>query len=262
MIFVDSHCHLNFPDFQNDFDAVLERSKNASVRYHLTIGTKYFDMPALIDLCQSHPRIFCSVGVHPHEAAGFVNCSLKDKIIDYTKNPKVVAIGETGLDYFYETSPKNDQQAVFEEHIVAAEETSLPLIVHTRDADEDTLSLLNPYKGKITGVFHCFTGNLSLAKAALDMGFFISFSGIITFKKAEILKEVVKTIPLDRLLIETDAPYLAPTPHRGKRNEPSYVVHVAECIAELLNLPLSTVANQTTKNFFTLFSKTQPYESI
>lgn len=255
-MYIDSHCHLNYPDFQNDFDDMLTRAKESNVDYLLSICTKLPEFASIHKLAQDHDHIFCTVGVHPHEAEKEHNLEA-ETIIDYTKNDNVVGIGETGLDYYYENSPKQDQKRCFKEHIYASQETQLPIIVHTRDADDDTISLLEEgYKQKaFPGLIHCFSTTEKLAFAALDLGFYISISGIITFKKAQTIRDIVKKIPLDRLLIETDSPYLAPVPNRGKRNEPSFVKYVADEIAQLKNLSSREIGEITSQNFFDLFTK-------
>ncbi|MEZ0223495.1 MAG: TatD family hydrolase, partial [Alphaproteobacteria bacterium] len=205
----------------------------------------------------AYPFINCTVGTHPHHAAEAGEINIKrEEIVAFTKDPKVAGIGETGLDYYYKHSPPEEQQRVFATHVEAAGETGLPLIIHTRDADDDTIKVMREAgQGKVGGVMHCFSGGRKLADESLALGFHISFSGIITFKKAEELRDVVKHVPMDRILVETDSPYLAPVPHRGKRNEPAFVVHTAQMVAELKGITAETVANQTTENFFKLFGK-------
>jgi TatD DNase family protein len=201
------------------------------------------------------PFMNCTVGTHPHHAQDELDVTAA-QLVALTKNEKVAGIGETGLDYYYEHSPPPEQQQIFARHIEAALETDLPLIIHTRDADEDTVRIMRDAgQGKARGVMHCFSGGRELAEKSLELGFYISFSGIVTFKKAEELREVVKHVPLDRILVETDSPYLAPIPHRGKRNEPAFVVHTARQVAELKGISPEELAKRTTENFFRLFDR-------
>lgn len=251
---VDSHCHLNFPEFKDDLSEVLERAKTMGVTTFLTVNTKLTDALELQKITDTYPRVFCSVGVHPHDAADYASTDLIDRIKGLTSHPKVVALGETGLDYHYEYSPRAQQIEAFKIHLETGLALDLPIIVHTREADADTLNCLNDYPDS-RGVFHCFTGGTQMAQGGLDRGYFISFSGIITFKKSEELREVVKYVPLDRMLVETDAPFLAPLPHRGKRNEPGFTRHTAEMIAEIKGISLTEVAEVTTRNFYTLFNR-------
>jgi len=255
---VDSHCHLDFPDYAGKVDEVMARAKAAGVGVCLSIGTELKRFPGVRAVAEKFPNVWCSVGVHPHEAEK----ELQDDeaaLIREAAHPKVVGIGETGLDYYYEHSPRLPQQQNFRAHIAAARQTGLPVIVHTRDADDDTIDILRDEMGKgaFTGLIHCFTGTQKLADAALEMGFYISVSGIATFKNSTALRDVIKTVPLERLLVETDAPFLAPVPYRGKTNEPAFVVHTAKMLAELKGVPESQLAQATTENFFRLFSKVQ-----
>jgi TatD DNase family protein len=253
---VDSHCHLEYDSLAADADGVMARAKAAGVGVCLTIGTKLSKFPTTLSVAQRYTHIWCSVGVHPHEAAVE---SLTDSgaLIERTRHPKVVGIGETGLDYYYDHSPRDAQAANFRIHIDAARQTGLPLIVHTRDAEDDTIAILREEmdKGAFTGVLHCFTGTKKLAQAGLALGLTISASGIITFKNSEDLRAVFRDVPLDRLLVETDAPYLAPLPHRGKRNEPAFVAHTAAALAALKGVTPDELARATTDNFFRLFTK-------
>ncbi|MDE1152201.1 MAG: TatD family hydrolase [Micavibrio sp.] len=255
---VDSHCHLDYPDFEAEgVPEVVGRAKAAGVGHFLTICTEIAKFPQILKVAEAFSFIDCTVGTHPHHAAdaGEINVS-REEIVTLTKNPKVVGIGETGLDYYYDHSPREEQQRVFATHIEAALETDLPLVIHTRDADDDTIRLMTDVgQRKARGVMHCFSGTKYLAEASLDLGFYVSFSGIVTFKKSEELREIARTVPLDRILVETDSPYLAPMPHRGKRNEPAFVVHTAQLVAELKGVSLEDLAAQTTQNFFTLFNK-------
>jgi len=253
---VDSHCHLDFPDYAGTVDAVLDRARAAGVGVCVSIGTELKRFPGVKAVAERFPDVWCSVGVHPHESEKEL---LDDAavLIAEAAHPKVVAIGETGLDYYYEHSPRDPQKRNFRSHIAAARATGLPVVVHTRDADDDTIAILREEmdKGAFTGLIHCFTGTQRLADAALEMGLYISVSGIATFKKSGALRDVIATVPLDRLLVETDAPYLAPVPHRGKTNEPAFVVHTAHMLADLKGISPDELAAATTENFFRLFSK-------
>ncbi len=257
-IFVDSHCHLNYDDFKDDFADVLVRAKNAGVGTLLTINTKLHEAPGLIKIAETYPQIWASVGVHPHEVESEGVPSV-DQLRQLIQHPKVVALGETGLDYFYEHSPRDLQQQSFRNHIRLAKETSLPLVIHSRMAEDDILRILDEEQIQDLprpGVIHCFSGTREFAEETLKRGFYISISGIVTFKKAEDLREIVKDVPVNRLLVETDAPYLAPIPFRGKRNEPAYVAHTAQQVADIKDIPLADLAQITTQNFLDLFWKT------
>ena len=256
--YIDSHCHLDFPDFEAELDAIIERARSLGVTHMTTIGTTLKKIDRVIQIAESYPFIYASAGIHPHDAEAEFDVTYDD-LAKLAKHPKVIGIGETGLDYFYEHSPKDKQQELFRLHIQVARDFGLPLIVHTRDADHDCLRILQEemQKGAFKGLIHCFTASQDFAMEVLKLGFYISISGIVTFKKATDLHESVRNIPLNRLLIETDSPYLAPIPHRGKRNEPSFVIHVAEAIAELKDCSLPEVAQVTTQNYFDLFQKAQ-----
>jgi len=253
---VDSHCHLDFPELSKDASAVVERARNAGVGHMLTISTKLTAFDGVLAMAERFDNVSCSVGIHPHEAATEPQTDV-EKLTTLAKHPKVVAFGETGLDFFYEHSPLAEQEQSFRVHLAASRAAGLPTIVHTRDADAETAAILKDEMGKgaFTGVIHCFSSGLELAKQALDLGFYISISGIVTFKKAEELRETVKHVPLERLLVETDSPYLAPVPHRGKSNEPAFVTHTAAVVAELKGVTREELAARTTENFFRLFSK-------
>jgi len=254
---VDSHCHLDFPDFSDDkLEQVLNRAKTANVRHMLTISTRLNTFANIQKIAEKYAHIYCSVGIHPHNADEESDATTAD-LITLSKAEKVIGIGETGLDYFYEHSPKDIQVKQFRNHIAAARDTGLPIIVHTRDADDDTVEILaDEYKkGPFKGLIHCFSSTQELAEKVLDMGFYISVSGIATFKKADDLRETLSKIPLNRLLVETDAPYLAPMPMRGKPNEPAFTAFTAAKLADIKNTDIDDVARQTTENFFTLFSK-------
>ena len=253
---VDSHCHLDFPDFAEEVEEVVARAGRAGVGLMVTISTRLERFDAVLALAERFPQVYCSVGVHPHEAASDWRADA-EALVSRARHPKVVGIGETGLDYYYEHSPRQAQQDSFRAHIAAARETGLPLLVHTRDADADTAAMLaeEHAKGPFPGLIHCFSSGQQLADKALELGFYISFSGILTFKKADALRAVAKAVPLERLLVETDAPYLAPVPMRGKRNEPAFVVHTAREAAAVRGLEEAALAQVTTDNFFRLFSK-------
>ncbi|MDX1711146.1 MAG: TatD family hydrolase [Rhodovibrionaceae bacterium] len=253
---VDSHCHLDYLAHDGDLDEVIARARRADVGTMVTICTKLSEFEPVQAIAEAHENIWCSVGVHPHEAGG-EGVSSPDRLIELAQGAKVVGIGESGLDYFYDNSPREAQRESFRQHIRAARETGLPLIVHTRDADDDTVAILREEHadGSFPGLIHCFTAGAGLARAALDIGFSISVSGIITFKKAEDLRRTVSEVPLERLLVETDAPYLAPVPKRGKRNEPAFVGHTAAALADLKGVSVESLTQTTTENFFRLFTK-------
>jgi len=251
---VDSHCHLDYPDLQKDFSGVMARAKSAGVETMLAIGTKLRDFDAVRAIAEANDNVFCTVGIHPHEAANEQTAA--DALIALTKHPKIVGIGETGLDYFYEKSPREAQAENFRAHMRAAHASGLPLVVHTRDADADTADLLDWAHRELPGtigVLHCFTSSLALAQKAIGLGYYISISGIVTFKNAEDLRATVRALPLERLLVETDSPYLAPVPKRGKPCEPSYVLHTATFVAELKGVGLPELAKTTSDNFYRLF---------
>jgi TatD DNase family protein len=253
---VDSHCHLDYLERDGEIEPVVARALQAGVGTLVTICTKLSEFDRIEAIARRFPRVFCSVGVHPHEA-GKEGQETPDRLIELAGHDKVVGIGETGLDYFYEHAPRAAQLVSFRAHIAAARETGLPLIVHARDADDDTVAVLQEEyaKGAFPGVIHCFTAGPALAKAALEIGFYISLAGIVTFKSAEALRETVRAVPLDRILVETDSPYLAPVPKRGKTNEPANVVYTAEALAALREVPADAFADLTTENFFRLFSR-------
>lgn len=254
---VDSHCHLDYLEREGeDLEEVVGRARRAGVGRLVTISTKLSEFERVRAIAERLEAVYCSVGVHPHEA-GEEGQGGPERLLELAGHPKVVGIGETGLDYFYEHSPREAQQRSFRAHIAAARESGLPLIVHARDADADTVTILQEEhaRGPFPGVIHCFTAGPALAEAALGIGFSISLAGVLTFKKAEELRETVRRVPLERLLVETDSPYLAPVPKRGKRNEPAYVVHTAEALADLKGVSAAALAEATTANFFRLFTK-------
>ena len=256
---VDSHCHLDFPELSSDATGVVARARNAGVGHMLTISTKLTAFEGVLAIAERFDHVSCSVGIHPHEAAAEPATDV-DKLLALARHPKVVAFGETGLDFYYEHSPRAEQEASFRVHIAAAQESQLPVIVHTRDADAEMAAILKEEAAKrpFPGVIHCFSSGRELAETALELGLYLSFSGIVTFKKADALREVVRATPLERILVETDSPYLAPVPHRGKTNEPAYVVHTAAMVAGLKGCSQTELAQATTANFFRLFAKAKP----
>jgi TatD DNase family protein len=253
---VDSHCHLDSPEFADDMDGIVARADEAGVKYMLSICTYVTKFDQVLAVAQRYDNVFCTVGIHPHNTEKEPEVSPKH-LIHLADHDKVIGFGETGLDYHYNKSPRDIQKRQFKSHIEASRELGLPLIVHTRNADDDMAKTLKEEtaKGAFRGLLHCFSSSRALAKTALDLGFYLSISGIVTFKKADDLRDIVKYAPLDRLLIETDAPYLAPVPMRGKVNEPAFTRYTAEKVAETKGLSIEDVAHATTKNFFTLFSK-------
>lgn len=261
MTLIDSHCHLDFPDFADEREAVIVRARAAGIAGMLTICTKLSAFPDILALADSHPGIWCSVGVHPHEAEGADGIEAA-RIIAETGHPKVIGIGEAGLDFYYEHSPRAVQERVFRAHIAAARETGLPLIVHSRDADGEMVRILDEEqgKGRFPGLIHCFSSGPAVAETALHHGMYVSFSGIVTFKNAAAVREVALRVPEDRLLVETDAPYLAPVPVRGKRCEPAFTAHTAGFVAGLRAITPERLAEITTDNFFTLFNKAKRNE--
>ncbi len=255
-VLVDSHCHLDFPDFSSELDQVVARATVAGIGHMLTICTRVRQFDRIAALATRFDTVTCSVGTHPHNASEELGITSQE-IVALSDHPRVVAIGESGLDYFYDKAKRDDQHAGFRIHIAAAREAGLPLVIHTRDADEDTRKLLEDEmaRGAFPAVLHCYTGGLALAEAAIDMGLYVSFSGILTFPKSDALRKVAASLPLDRLLVETDAPYLAPQPYRGKRNEPSFVQHTAKTLADVKGATADEIARVTTANFFRLFTK-------
>ncbi|BBK31963.1 TatD DNase family protein [Stella humosa] len=255
---VDSHCHLDFEDFAAERDAVIDRARAAGVGTMLTIGTKLSEFDQVRAIAEAYPDIWCSVGIHPHEAETEADIDAAG-LVALARHPRVVGIGECGLDFFYDHSPRDRQEAVFRVHADAARRTGLPLIVHSRDADDEMIRVLQEesHGGALKGVLHCFSSGRLLAEEAVKLGFYISFSGILTFKKAEELREIARDLPADRLLVETDAPYLAPIPHRGKRNEPAFVASTAAKLAGIRGLSVAEVEALTTENFFRLFDRAQ-----
>src|SRR6266849_6333776 len=253
---VDSHCHLDFADFAAERDAVIERARTAGVGTMVTICTRLDEFPGVRAIAEAYDDIWCSVGAHPHEAADHA-ATRATELVALAAHPRVVGIGETGLDYHYDHSSREVQARVFRTHIAAARESGLPLIIHAREADDDIARILHEEHAE-AGVLHCFSSGRGLAEAALDLGFYISISGIVTFRNAEDLRAIVRDVPLERLLVETDAPYLAPVPYRGRRNEPAYVAATAAAVAALKGLDPRHLAASTRENFFRLFTKASP----
>ena len=251
-MFVDSHCHLDFPELRDELPRVLDAMRENAVTHALCIGVEMDAWPGVHALALAHPNLYASVGVHPDYAD--LDEPTVDSLVAHARLPKVVAIGETGLDYFRLTGDLGWQRERFRTHIRAAREAGKPLVIHTRAAADDTIAIMREERaGEAGGVMHCFTETWDVAQRALDLGFHISFSGIVTFRNAADLKDVAKRVPLDRMLIETDSPYLAPVPHRGKRNQPAWVRHVADEIAALRDVPVEAIARATSDNFFRLF---------
>jgi TatD DNase family protein len=253
---VDSHCHLDFPDFAGDLDGIVARARAAGVGRMVTISTRVRKLPDLLAIAERFDDVFCSVGTHPHHAHEELDIAVTD-LVALTAHPKVVAIGEAGLDYFYDKSPRAAQEQGFRAHIAAARQTGLPLVIHSREADDDMARILEAETGKgaFPAILHCFTGGKDLARRAIALGLHISFTGILTFKNSQNLRDIAASLPADRILVETDAPYLAPGKYRGKRNEPAYVVETARTLAETRGVTEIEIAHQTTENFFKLFSK-------
>jgi TatD DNase family protein len=253
---VDSHCHLDFPDFADDLDGVVGRARDKGIGRMVTISTRVRRLDGLLAIASRFPDVFCSVGTHPHHAHEELDITAAD-LVARTHHPKVVAIGEAGLDYHYDKSPRDAQEQGFRAHIAAARETGLPLVIHSRDADDDMTRILEKESGKgaFPAVLHCFTGGRDLALRAIALGHYVSFTGILTFKNSQALRDIAAELPADRILVETDAPYLAPGPHRGKRNEPAYVTETAKVLAQTRGVSETEIARQTTDNFFRLFSK-------
>lgn len=254
---IDTHCHLDFADFAEERDAIVARAHEIGVKQMVTISTRVRKLDGLLALTERYPSVFCSVGTHPNSADQELDIQTEDLVRLANEHEKIVAIGEAGLDYFYDTVKPEDQKTGFVRHIAAARETRLPLVIHSRSADEDMAAILTEETGKgaFPFILHCFSAGPALARTGVELGGYISFSGILTFPKSEELRDIAKTIPHDRLLVETDAPYLAPKRWRGKRNEPSYVVNTAEVLAETIGVSMDEIAEITTANAFRCFSK-------
>ena len=253
---VDSHCHLDFPDFATELDAVVARARAAGVGRIVTISTRVKRQAQLVAIAEKYPEVFCTIGTHPHQASEERDVDAAT-LIGLTNHPKVVAIGEAGLDYHYDTGPRDDQLKSFREHIAAARKTGLPLVIHSRDCDADMAAVLTEEMGQgaFRAVLHCFTAGAGLARTAIDLGLYIGFTGILTFKGSQSLRDIAKSLPAQRILVETDSPFLAPVPYRGKRCEPAYVAETAKVLAETRGVSAAEIARQTTENFFRLFDK-------
>ncbi|OCP24220.1 MULTISPECIES: TatD family hydrolase [unclassified Ensifer] len=253
---IDTHCHLDFPDFEAERDAIVERARAAGVGQMITISTRVKRFDTILAIAEAYPNVFCSVGTHPHNADEELDITVDD-LIRLSAHPKVVAIGEAGLDYFYDNAPRDAQAEGLRRHIAAARQTGLPLVIHSRSADEDMAAILTEETGRGAFPFllHCFSSGPELARVGVELGGYVSFSGILTFPKSEELREIAKTVPHDRMIVETDAPYLAPKPFRGKRNEPAYVAHTAEVLADTIGVTKDEIASLTTENALRIFSK-------
>ncbi len=262
-LLIDSHCHLDFPDFDTERDAVLGRAKAAGIGRMITISTRVRRFASVLALAEAHEEVFCSIGTHPHNAAEELDISAGE-LARLSAHPKVVAIGEAGLDYYYDKSPRDAQAQGFRTHIAAARETRLPLVIHARNADDDMIAILEEESGKgaFPFVLHCFSSGRALAEAGIRLGGYVSFSGILTFKNSAELREIAAGLPRDRLLVETDAPYLAPVPHRGKRNEPAFVAETASVLADVIGHDAQALAELTTANTLRLFSKMPPLGAL
>ena len=256
MRLIDSHCHLNYEGLVERQDEVLESARERGVQGFLNISTRQKEWGDVISVAERHSDVWATVGVHPHEADAHPDLGAA-ALVEGANHPRVIAIGECGFDYYYDKSDRQAQRDRFEAHIEAARETGLPLVVHTRDAEGDTADILSAAvkQGGLTGVLHCFTGSAELARKGLDLGFYVSLSGIVTFKNAQDLQEIAKWLPADQMLVETDSPFLAPVPHRGQKCEPAFVADTANFVAELRGEAPETLGEQTTANFFKLFSK-------
>ena len=259
MTLIDSHCHLDFPDFAADLDAVVGRARAAGVERMITIGTRVPKAAAVAEIAERYDDVFFTVGTHPHEAAG-EGAEDFAAMRAFAKHPKCVGIGEAGLDYHYDNAPRDLARRVFRGQVKLARELDLPLVIHARDADDDIAAILTDEmgQGRFSALLHCFTSSRQLAEIALDLGLSISFSGVVTFKKSEGLRAIARDVPHDRILVETDAPYLAPTPHRGRRNEPAFVAATAAVVAEARGLKLEKLAAATRANTHAIFRKLPP----
>jgi TatD DNase family protein len=256
MFIVDSHCHLDYDSLAADIDGVLERARSNDVRLVVSIGTRVRKFSQILRLAEQYPEVWCTVGTHPHNAHEELDVTVRE-LVDISRHPKIIGIGEAGLDYHYDLSPREAQAQGFRTHIAAARESGLPLVIHSREAEEDTAAILEEemQKGAFLPLLHCFTSRPELAQRGLALGGYVSFSGILTYKNAPELREAAAQIPLNRLLVETDAPYLSPVPFRGKPNEPSFVVKTLEQLAAVKNVAKDEMARVTTENFFRLFAK-------
>ncbi len=253
---VDSHCHLDFPDFQSRLPDVLSAASAAGVGRMVTISTHVARFEVYRAMAEAHENVFCTVGTHPHNAALEPDVPV-ERLVELANHPRCVAIGEAGLDYHYDKSPRDVQQQVFRAHIAAARETGLPLVIHARNADEDMIRILSEEmrRGRFAAVLHCFSSGETLAQVGVELGLYVSFSGILTFRNSEEIRRIAAAVPRERLLVETDAPYLAPVPYRGKTNEPAFVAHTAHVLGETIGVTDAEIAQITTANFYRLFSK-------
>jgi TatD DNase family protein len=258
---VDSHCHLDFQGLAERLPEVLARAKAADVSRMVTISTHVARFARYRDLAEAHPEVFFTVGTHPHNAAEEPDVPAAE-IVRLSRHPRCIAVGEAGLDYHYDNSPRDVQRRVFRTHIAAARESGLPLVIHARDADEDMISILTEEMGQgaYSAVLHCFSSGRRLAEVGVELGFNVSFSGILTFRRSEELRDIARAVPAERLLVETDAPYLAPEPHRGRPNEPAYVAHTARVLADVVGLAPEALADLTTRNFYRLFRKAAAFD--
>ena len=260
---VDSHCHLDFADFDSERDAIIARAEENGIGAMVTISTRVRQFDRVLSIAEAYPQVFCSVGTHPHNADEELDVTVEE-LVRLADHAKVVAIGEAGLDYFYDHAPREAQALGLRTHIAASRQTGLPLVIHARDADDDMATILRDEMGK--GIFpfvlHCFSSGRGLAQVGVELGGYVSFSGILTFRKSEELRAIARDLPPERLLVETDAPYLAPVPKRGKRNEPAFVAHTASCLADTLDMTVEQVADLTTGNFFRLFSKVPEFPDV
>ncbi|MGI9515305.1 MAG: TatD family hydrolase [Anderseniella sp.] len=253
---VDSHCHLDFDVLHDDIDGVISRAHDAGVHMMVSISTRVKNFDAVRAIAEAHDEVFCTVGTHPHNAAEEPDVTA-DELVALAQHPKCIGIGEAGLDYHYDNSPRDDQAHGFRTHVAAARKTGLPLVIHSRSAEADTASILEDEmeKGAFKPLLHCFSSGIELAERGLAIGAYLSFSGILTFKSAEAIRAAARLCPLDRMLVETDAPYLAPVPHRGQSNEPAYTAHTLAHLAEVKGVSVEQMANATSDNFFHLFNK-------
>ena len=259
---IDSHCHLDFPDFSDDLDGILARAGQAGVRRLITISTQVRQADVYRGLAERFPNVYFTIGTHPHQAHEEPDTPVA-RLVELSNHPKCVGIGEAGLDYHYDKSPRDIATRVFRAHIAAARETGLPLVIHARDADADIAAILRDEmrQGAFNAVLHCFTSSRALAMTGLELGLYVSFSGVLTFKNSDELRAIARDVPLDRLLVETDAPFLAPVPHRGRRNEPAFVAATAAVLAEVKGVSAAELAAATTANVLRLFSKMPPLEA-
>ncbi|WP_193178226.1 TatD family hydrolase [Oricola nitratireducens] len=262
-VLVDSHCHLDFPDFAEERDAIVQRARDNGIVRMVTISTRVKKFDGIRAIADSYEDVFCSVGTHPHQADQELDVTADD-LVRLAEGDKVVAIGEAGLDYFYDKAPREAQAEGFRRHIEAARRTGLPLVIHARDADDDMAAILTGEtegKGAFPFILHCFSSGRALAETGIALGGYVSFSGILTFKNSQAIRDIAKDLPADRLLVETDAPYLAPPPYRGKRNEPAYVVNTAQVLADTRGVTLDEIAATTTENFYRLFAKVPRHDA-